>query len=238
LSQPIQASRSNTEAELERLLLERLDHPERIQNIDAILRDQFFETYAVLVLDSSGFSLSAQREGIIAALTQVSRMRRLLVPLFQRYGGKVFKLEVDNIYAVFPTVEQALQISQDVLDCLLSENIHVSIGIGYGDLIMISEGGHYSNVYGKEMNLASKLGEDLAKADEIFLTDEAFRQLARAHLPQADLWTMVEVPISKLVIKAHQYCYRPNGNKQTFYKLDSSELKPNELNPNEQVEAD
>ena len=222
-SQPIQASRGNTEAELERLLLARLDHPDRIQAIDAILQDLFFETYAVLVLDSSGFSLSAQRDGIISALTQVSRMRRLLVPLFQRYGGKVFKLEVDNIYAVFPTVEQALHISQDVLDCLLPENIHVSIGIGYGDLIMISEGGHYSNVYGKEMNLASKLGEDLAQADEIFLTDAAFRQLASAHPPQADLWKMVEVPISKLMIKAHQYCYSAKGNQQTFYNLAPNE---------------
>jgi len=38
---------------------------------------------------------------------------------------------------------------------------HVSIGIGYGELIMISRDNHYSDVYGEQMNLASKLGEDL-----------------------------------------------------------------------------
>jgi len=169
--------RGNSETELERLLGDRLDHPDQCATIDTRIREQFIETHAVLVLDSSGFSRNCQQHSIIEALAEVERMRRAIVPLFQHQGGRVFKIEVDNIYAVFPQVEGALALAKETLVQLAPLGIRVSIGIGYGELLMIAEQDHYSNVYGIEMNLASKLGEDVAEANEIWLTDAAFQQL-------------------------------------------------------------
>jgi len=169
--------RGNSSAELERLLGDRLDHPDQHSAIDTRIRDLFVETYAVLVLDSSGFSRRCQRDSIISALAEVERMRRAVVPLFEQRGGKIFKIEVDNIYAVFPDVASALAVSEATMAALAPIGIQVSIGIGYGELLMIADPAHYNNVYGIEMNLASKLGEDVAEANEIWLTEAAFKQV-------------------------------------------------------------
>lgn len=51
----------------------------------------------------------------------------------------------------------------------------ICAGIGYGTLLVTGAHGEF---FGKEMNLASKLGEDLADGDELFLTEAAYEQLA------------------------------------------------------------
>ena len=44
-----------------------------------------------------------------------------------------------------------------------AEELWVAMGIGYGSLLMIDA----DDVYGNEMNLACKLGEDLAEAGQV-----------------------------------------------------------------------
>lgn len=54
--------------------------------------------------------------------------------------------------------------------------IKLCSGIGYGELLRIEE----NDVWGDEVNIASKLGEDLAKESEIYLSEAAknnFKQL-------------------------------------------------------------
>lgn len=193
------AAPQNTEAELERLLQERLDHPEQAATIDAEIQATFGATQAILVMDSSGFSRRSQDEGIIAALAEVERMRRIVVPVIESNAGSIFKLEVDNVYAVFPTVEQAIAAAHHMIQQTSAVDIHVSIGIGYGNLLMISNQGHYSNVYGSEMNLASKLGEDLATADQILITESTFQALNAA----TESWQMEEREISGLTLRVY-----------------------------------
>lgn len=168
---------TDTELELEQLLQARNQYPHRAAEIDAQIRARFMETHAILVLDSSGFSRLSQEQGIIVALAEIERLRGVVAPIVEAHQGSPFKLEADNVYAVFPTVERAIAASCEMMRQLAAINKHVSIGIGYGDLIMISDGACYHDVYGEEMNLASKLGEDLAETDEVLLTEAAFQQL-------------------------------------------------------------
>lgn len=177
LEPSMQVIRTGTEAELERLLQERLHHPELAAAIDAQIRANFVETHAILVMDSAGFSRISQEQGIIPALAEIERLRSAVIPAVAAHQGSIFKIEVDNVYAVFPSVQLAIAASQDMLVQATAIDKQISIGIGYGDLIMISEGSCYRDVYGEEMNLASKLGEDLAEHDEILLTEAAFQQL-------------------------------------------------------------
>jgi hypothetical protein len=80
----------------------------------------------------------------------------------------VVKTEADNLFATFDTVPMAFAAAVAILESLSLANailpedwdVHVGIGIGFGKLLVI---GH-EDVYGSEMNLASKLGEDLAEA--------------------------------------------------------------------------
>jgi class 3 adenylate cyclase len=53
----------------------------------------------------------------------------------------------------------------------------VSIGIGFGRLFYLPSEDDY---YGAEVNLASKLGEDLARSGETLLTESAVRSLAKS----------------------------------------------------------
>ncbi|MBD1911217.1 MULTISPECIES: adenylate/guanylate cyclase domain-containing protein [unclassified Leptolyngbya] len=192
--------RGNSQPELERLLSDRLDHPDKRAAIDNHIRELFVETYAVLVLDSAGFSRGCQQSNIIEALARVEQMRRTLVPLFEQQGGQIFKIEVDNIYAVFPNVATALTVSRESIKRLAPLNMQASIGIGYGELLMMAEPTHYNNVYGVEMNLASKLGEDVAAANEIWLTEAAAQCLD----PEQDAVESHVIHISGLDLKAYR----------------------------------
>ena len=54
-------------------------------------------------------------------------------------------------------------------------DVHVGIGLGFGPLLMVGD----HDAYGNEMNLASKLGEDLAQAGDILLTEAAYQRAGR-----------------------------------------------------------
>jgi class 3 adenylate cyclase len=48
------------------------------------------------------------------------------------------------------------------------DQVLLCLGIGYGDMLRIAE----DDVFGAEVNAASKLGEDTAKAGEILVTGQ------------------------------------------------------------------
>jgi class 3 adenylate cyclase len=53
------------------------------------------------------------------------------------------------------------------------DQVLLCVGIGYGKVLRIGD----EDVYGQEVNAASKLGEDTAKANEILVTDGARRAI-------------------------------------------------------------
>ena len=160
-----------TEVEqLTALLRQRRSHPDRYSEVDAEIRARFLMTCAVVVVDMADFSRLTQAEGIIATLQQIQTMRDVSVPLIEGQGGRVFKVEADNLYASFATPEIAFTTMQGLMIHLNEAGIHISVGIGYGEVLKIGD----RDLFGHEMNLASKLGEDLAADDEILLTESAY----------------------------------------------------------------
>lgn len=159
---------------LDTLLIERVEHPERAAKIDKTIRKQFEKTVAIMVLDMSGFSRLVQRYGIIHYLAMIRRMRSVVAPAVRRNNGIVIKFEADNCFAVFLKPDDAVQASIDINHDLDVANIatpdesdvHVCIGIGYGPTLLACD-----DMYGNEMNLASKLGEDVAEKGETLLTE-------------------------------------------------------------------
>jgi adenylate cyclase len=168
---------------LARLLDRRNEHPERIQGIDREICARFQQRHAVFVLDMCGFSRLTVRHGIVHFLAMIRRLHRVVVPIVRAAGGRVVKTDADNVFAVFPDVPQAVTAARRLLTELSRQNavlprdwdLHVGIGIGYGDLLMV--GTH--DFYGSELNLASKLGEDLAGPGEVLLTEAASARAAR-----------------------------------------------------------
>ncbi len=172
---------SGDTAALAELLDERNEHPESLAQIDAEIWRRFGRTRAVLVLDMCGFSRLTMRYGITHFLAMIRRLGVLVRPVIAASGGQVVKTEADNVFATFDDVPAALGAARAIQACLSAANaflpadwdLHASIGIGYGPLLMVGD----DDLFGAEMNLASKLGEDVAGRGEILLSAGARERL-------------------------------------------------------------
>jgi adenylate cyclase len=144
-------------------------------HVDAEIRQQYERPMAVMIGDMSGFSRITQAHGILHFLGLIQRMRALAGPIVRGHGGNVVKFEADNLYASFPGADAALEAAIDLHTACEREattpddSVRMSLGLGFGPVLDI--GG--VDFYGDQVNLASKLGEDIAEAGEI-LVSQAF----------------------------------------------------------------
>ncbi len=167
---------------LERLLDSYLAAPAAdLASIEAEIWDLLGAEKAVLVLDMSGFSRITQEHGIVRFLAMVRMMQTATRPIIARYGGDLVKYEADNLFAVFDTPAAALAAAKAINVGLDTSNIvtdaardiEVCIGIDAGKVLHIPG----VELFGDAMNMASKLGEDLAGPGEILISDTAFRAI-------------------------------------------------------------
>ena len=200
--------KKNTREELSRLLQERNEYPDRADLIDARIRQTFGETRAVMVMDMSGFSRMTVKHGVIHFLAMIHRMNQIVAPTVREHGGRVIKFEADNAFATFDTVEAAIAAAIDIsrrfsaANTMLPEemDMHGKFGIGYGETLIIED----QDLFGSEVNLASKLGEDLAKRGEILLTEAAYTEVEAEGLECEEL----SMTISGLQLDVHKVVLR------------------------------
>ncbi len=172
-----QPSPSRTNAEFDALLRAMIQFPERRIELEKEILGRFSITMAVMVLDMSGFSRTTRAHGIVAFLLMIHQTRHLCVPAIARFGGTLVKAEADNLYCFFESVAQAIGAARDIMvrletaNCVLPDDrrLYASIGIGFGPTLYVGD----EELFGDEVNLASKLGEDIAEAGEILLTSAA-----------------------------------------------------------------
>jgi len=196
------AEPANTRERLDGLLSRIIEEPERRGEITAEIERDFTQRRAVLVLDMSGFSRTTQVHGVVAFLMMIHQMRLLAVPTIEACGGTLVKAEADNLYCLFPDVAQAVRAAREIMARLSTVNVllpagrrlYASIGIGYGDILAV--GGH--DLFGDEVNLTSKLGEDVAQAGMVLLTEAA-----RARLDPAVTSLEERASISGLTLVYH-----------------------------------
>jgi class 3 adenylate cyclase len=192
----------NTHARLDALLSRIIEEPEKREEISREIERDFTQRRAVLVLDMSGFSRTTQLHGVVTFLMMIHQMRLLAVPTIQGRGGKLVKAEADNLYCLFDTVDDAVKAAREIIVRLNTVNVllpadrrlYASIGIGFGDILVLED----EDLFGDEVNLSSKLGEDVAQGGQILLTESA-----RAELDAAVTTTPERVSISGLVLNYH-----------------------------------
>ncbi len=188
---------------LHHLLAERARHPERVAEIDAEVWKAFGKPVAVLVMDMCGFSKFTSHYGIVACLGKIRQMMALVGPEVARHRGRVVKHDADNLFAVFDHPADALEAARGAFRAFVAADVEVpdahhalrgSVGIGFGDTLLIGEG----DLFGHEVNLAAKLGEDLADGMEILLTPAAHALLPAGRYA----FTPARYTISNLVVDA------------------------------------
>jgi adenylate cyclase len=174
-------ARHNTEANLRRLLDQMIEQPDRRAEITQEIDEVFGQDKAVMILDMSGFSRTTYQHGIVPFLLMIHEMQLIACPCIQDEGGLLLKAEADNLFCLFDTVAAAVRASQKLTRHLQTANrllpeeqrLYVSIGIGYGRILNIED----RDLFGNEVNLASKLGEDIGEMGDILLTTAAHAQL-------------------------------------------------------------
>lgn len=125
------------------------------------------ELCAVLVADLADFSDRCERDGARAARDAAHKFWLMGEACTVRFGGTFIKGWADNVVAIFPTVEAAIEAARE-----LQDHQFASVGIGWGE-VLIEPG----DVWGDEVNRTAKLGEDAAEPGEILLTAAARAQL-------------------------------------------------------------
>jgi class 3 adenylate cyclase len=154
---------------------------EERRRIEAALWEEYGAEYAVFVLDMSGFSLLTRKYGIVHYLSMVRRMQLTTEPIVKSYGGTMIKFEADNCFAVFPdpvsaiNAAIALQHAFQATNLLTSDDldIHIACGIDYGKLLVLEQ----EDCFGDPVNCASKIGEDIAAAGEILVTQAVLERV-------------------------------------------------------------
>ncbi len=168
---------------IQKLIEERAQPSADKATIDKRIWDLFGETYAVMFTDLSGFSRRVAQFGIIHFLQTIYESLRVLSPVLERHDGILLKVEADSMMVIFRRPDRALECAiamQQVLKqynagILPEEQILLCVGLGFGEMLRIGD----EDVFGAEVNAASKLGEDTAKAGEILVTGKFREGLSR-----------------------------------------------------------
>jgi len=146
--------------------------------LEAEIWERFGVERTLLALDMSQFSLSVRRSGILPYLALIRRMHLLTRPIVESNGGAVVKYEADNMLATFHAPVDAVRAALDINRAIAGggEKFTVAIGIDHGRFIVIDD----ADCWGDTVNVACKLGEDVARAGEVLLTDAAAKALGDA----------------------------------------------------------
>jgi class 3 adenylate cyclase len=128
----------------------------------------------------ANFSSASRRLGVCHFLKLIHRARAAISPIIVDNKGILLKCDADNCYAYFNSPDDAIQASLDINAALfaanrkldLAEQFHVSVGIDYGDLLLIGS----EDYFGDPVNTASKLGEDIAIRGETLVTERAIAE--------------------------------------------------------------
>ena len=162
-------------------LAERNANPDSARRIDREIWEELGTNAAILISDTSGFTRITKERGLLHFLALVHKGVELSRPIIERERGVLLKQEADNMLCAFPSPDHALRAAVAIVQTLRSENTGVEdpdsqigfcLGIGYGRILRMSD-----EVFGDEVNVASKLGEDTAKRDEILLSKAAVEAL-------------------------------------------------------------
>ncbi|MDB4996647.1 MAG: Adenylate/guanylate cyclase [Myxococcaceae bacterium] len=157
-------------------LLERRRRPDAdVAAIDARIWETFGETRTVMFTDLAGFSRMVAEFGIIHFLQEIHDQRSILLPVVLEHEGILVKEEADSMLLLFDHPAEAIKCAIEMQRRCQALNVGrapenavlLCIGLGYGRVLHIGD----QDVFGQEVNAASKLGEDTAKANEILVTD-------------------------------------------------------------------
>ncbi len=155
----------------------------RSTEFDAAFWAQAGAEVAVLVIDMSGFTRLTRQRGVLHFLSLHAELIQMVSGLAAATGGWLVKGEADNAIVAFDSPEQAVTMALALVKRAGAVNgaraetdrILPCVGIAYGPILLLAD-----DVYGDAVNVAYKLGEDVAEPLEILVEGTVAAELADA----------------------------------------------------------
>jgi adenylate cyclase len=179
--------------------------------IDKEIEERSLDDVTVMMVDSSGFTRKTHAYGILQFLAVMTHCYDKIIPRLEARGGITLSRNADNIFALFEKPEDAVRAAIDMQQWLLKRNIgkpdaeqySVCIGINSGTVVRLAD-----NVYGDMVNIAAKLGEDVAAKDQILVTGVVAEQVGKRFDTRYDR----TIEVGKEVVALHEVQYEvPKG---------------------------
>jgi adenylate cyclase len=135
-----------------------------------------FRKRGIVFTDTADFTLRTARDGILHFLMVFDTVAALAEKVVRRTGGEMVKVDGDSMLLRYDDANAAVRSVLELDEAIQAHNrgrpeneqVHFSYGIGYGDILDTDD-----DMFGLEVNLASKIGEDLAEPGEALLTASA-----------------------------------------------------------------
>ena len=174
---------------------------------------KLFRKRGIVFTDTADFTLRTARDGILHFLMVFDTVAGLAEKVVQKTGGEMVKVEGDSLLLRYEDADAAVR-SVLALDEAIqaynrgvpeNEQVHFSYGIGYGDILDTD-----ADMFGLEVNLASKIGEDLAEPGEALITASACAaldpELLRRVVPHRIVtFGSQAIPVSRLKLRGRAY---------------------------------
>lgn len=183
--------------------------PERRPELDSKSFPGLFCKRAVVFTDTADFTLRTARDGILHFLMVFDIVAGVAAKVVRGSGGELVKVEGDSLLLRYDDADDAVRGVLALDDAIQeynqsrpeNEQIHFSYGVGYGDILDTDE-----DMFGLEVNLASKIGEDLAEPGEALLTPSAAAALEPGLLKRVVPYRIVTfgrqaIPVSRLKLR-------------------------------------
>lgn len=147
----------------------------------------YLKEVVVITIDMCGFTNEVREIGLLHFLSKIAIMKQIVhKSLTDKFV--ILKSDADNVFLISNSTiknnneKQLLQESLELLELLFmnidinnkhvekQKKIEISVGIDMGECLFPIK----NDFYGYSLNIASKLGEDEAKIDEIFFSKECY----------------------------------------------------------------
>lgn len=148
--------------------------------LDAAIEELCVRELTVMMCDSSGFTRRTHDYGILQFLAVMTEVYDLVGPTVKKNGGTIISQGADNLLAVFDGPVEAVDAAVAMMRLVAKRNVGKSdrdqfqlcMGLHRGKVLRLKDG-----IFGDKVNVASKIGEDLASAEEILVTAEVESRL-------------------------------------------------------------
>jgi len=146
---------------------------------EAEFSDKYHYERAILSMDMTGFTAAAMHRGELDSMLRILDAQKVCLPVLRDFGADIIRCFADDVVAIFLDVESAVDAALEThrrirlfnqSDLASEYPTECCAGIGFGRVFAIGP----NLAQGDEMNRASKLGEDIARANETLLTERAF----------------------------------------------------------------